>query len=71
MTVSEDSRPELTKDDLAAANWPLARPPFLLETSLPGVFAVGDVRGGSMKRVAPAVGEGSTAVTFVHRVLKE
>ena len=44
---------------------------YLLETSLPGVFAVGDVRGGSMKRVASAVGEGSTAVAFVHRVLKE
>jgi thioredoxin reductase (NADPH) len=56
---------------LAAARWPLARPPHLLETSLPGVFAVGDVRRGSMKRVASAVGEGSTAVAFVHQVLKE
>jgi thioredoxin reductase (NADPH) len=63
--------PDLSAEDLATAKWPLARPPYLLETSLPGVFAVGDVRGGSMKRVASAVGEGSTAVAFVHRVLKE
>jgi thioredoxin reductase (NADPH) len=63
--------PDLSADDLASARWPLARPPHLLETSLPGVFAVGDVRGGSMKRVASAVGEGSTAVAFVHRALKE
>ncbi len=63
--------PDLTPADLAAARWPLARPPHLLETSLPGVFAVGDVRRGSMKRVASAVGEGSTAVAFVHQVLKE
>jgi len=51
--------------------WLLRRPPYLLETSLPGVFAVGDVRAGSMKRVAAAVGEGSMAVQFVHRVLAE
>jgi thioredoxin reductase (NADPH) len=51
------------------AEWTLARPPFLLETSVPGVFAVGDVRAGSVKRVAAAVGEGSMAVQFVHRVL--
>jgi thioredoxin reductase (NADPH) len=62
---------ELTKADLAEAGWPLARAPHLLETSLPGVFAVGDVRGGSMKRVASAVGEGSTAVAFAHKVLQE
>ena len=55
----------------AAARWPLARPPHLLETSLPGVFAVGDVRGGNIKRVASAVGEGSIAVSFVHQVLNE
>ena len=54
-----------------AAKWPLARPPHLLETSLPGVFAVGDVRGGNVKRVASAVGEGSIAVAFVHQVLNE
>jgi thioredoxin reductase (NADPH) len=63
--------PDLTADDLARAKWPLARAPFLLETSLPGVFAVGDARGGNIKRVASAVGEGSIAVAFVHRVLHE
>jgi thioredoxin reductase (NADPH) len=63
--------PDLTPEDLAAAEWPLARPPHLLETSLPGVFAVGDVRRGNVKRVASAVGEGSIAVSFVHRVLQE
>jgi thioredoxin reductase (NADPH) len=63
--------PDLSQEDLAAAHWPLARPPYLLETSLPGVFAVGDVRGGNVKRVASAVGEGSIAVSFVHRVLHD
>jgi thioredoxin reductase (NADPH) len=63
--------PDLSPDDLAAARWPLSRPPHLLETSLPGVFAVGDVRGGNIKRVASAVGEGSIAVSFVHQVLHE
>jgi len=63
--------PDLSPSDLATAHWPLSRPPYLLETSLPGVFAVGDVRSGNIKRVASAVGEGSVAVTFVHRVLQE
>jgi thioredoxin reductase (NADPH) len=63
--------PDLSPEDLAAAHWPLARAPHLLETSLPGVFAVGDVRGGNIKRVASAVGEGSIAVAFVHQVLQE
>jgi thioredoxin reductase (NADPH) len=63
--------PDLSKEDLAAADWPLARLPHLFETSRPGVFAVGDVRAGNMKRVASAVGEGSTAIAFVHRVLAE
>jgi thioredoxin reductase (NADPH) len=63
--------PELSQDDLAAARWPLTRPPYLLETSRPGVFAVGDVRGGNIKRVASAVGEGSIAVAFVHQVLQQ
>ena len=62
--------PALSPEDLAAANWPLTRPPYLLETSRPGVFAVGDVRGGNVKRVASAVGEGSIAVAFVHQVLQ-
>ncbi len=60
----------LTGGDLAADDvsprWPLARPPGLLETSVPGVFAAGDVRSGSVKRVASAVGEGALAVTLVH-----
>jgi thioredoxin reductase (NADPH) len=51
------------------AEWPLRRPPFPLETSLPGIFAVGDIRANSVKRVASAVGEGSMAVQFVHQVL--
>ncbi len=63
--------PDLSPEDLAAARWPLARAPHLLETSLPGVFAIGDVRAGSLKRVASAVGEGSIAVAAVHRVLAE
>jgi thioredoxin reductase (NADPH) len=62
---------DLTHDELANADWPLARPPRLLETSLPGVFAVGDVRSGNVKRVASAVGEGSIAVSFVHQFLRE
>ncbi|MGH8262309.1 MAG: NAD(P)/FAD-dependent oxidoreductase [Steroidobacteraceae bacterium] len=61
---------DLSPEELANANWPLARPPFLLETSAPGVFAVGDVRAGNIKRVASAVGEGSIAVSFVHRSLE-
>jgi thioredoxin reductase (NADPH) len=63
--------PDLTPADLAAARWPLERAPHLLETSVPGVFAVGDVRCGNIKRVASAVGEGSIAIAFVHRVLAE
>jgi len=62
---------DLTTEDLTKAKWPLSRPPYLLETSLPGVFAVGDIRGGSIKRVASAVGEGSIVVSFVHQVLAE
>jgi thioredoxin reductase (NADPH) len=63
--------PDLSPEDLKAAGWRLPRPPFLLETSRPGVFAVGDVRSGNVKRVASAVGEGSIAVAFVHQVLHE
>jgi len=62
---------DLTTEDLAKAQWPLKRSPFLLETSLPGVFAIGDIREGSVKRVASAVGEGSIAVSFVHQALAE
>jgi thioredoxin reductase (NADPH) len=63
--------PDLSHDDLAEARWPLTRAPHLLETSLPGVFAVGDVRASNIKRVASAVGEGSIAISFVHQVLQE
>ena len=63
--------PDLSPEDLATARWPLARAPHLLETSLPGVFAIGDVRAGSLKRVASAVGEGSIAIAAVHQVLHE
>jgi len=59
-----------TGQDLGS-DWPLRRSPYLLETSRPRVFAVGDVRAGSVKRVAAAVGEGSMAVQFVHKVLAE
>lgn len=63
--------PDLLPENLSVSGWPLTRRPYLLETSLPGVFAVGDVRGGSIKRVASAVGEGSIAISLVHQVLKE
>jgi thioredoxin reductase (NADPH) len=62
---------DLRPDELEAARWPLARRPELLETSRPGVFAVGDVRSGSVKRVASAVGEGSVCVQLIHRALRE
>jgi thioredoxin reductase (NADPH) len=65
----------VTGPDLAAHaggdQWPLNRPPLMLETSVPGIFAVGDTRAGSIKRVASAVGEGSMAVHLVHRYLAE
>jgi thioredoxin reductase (NADPH) len=62
--------PDLSPDDLGAAGWPLKRPPYLLETSRPGIFAVGDIRSGNVKRVASAVGEGSIAIALVHQVLQ-
>jgi thioredoxin reductase (NADPH) len=62
---------DLSADELSAAKWPLARRPYLLETSVPGVFAAGDVRGGNVKRVASAVGEGSIAIPLVHQLLGE
>src|SRR5438477_1396070 len=62
---------DLVPDDLEKAGWPLTRRPDLLETSRPGIFAVGDVRSGSVKRVASAVGEGSVCVQLIHRALRE
>jgi thioredoxin reductase (NADPH) len=62
----------LTGSDVAAADrWQLARDPYLLETSVPGIFACGDVRFSPVKRVASAVGEGSMAIAFVHQYLRE
>jgi thioredoxin reductase (NADPH) len=73
--------PEIQKDEKSfiqtgprlsqLSQWTARRQPFLLETSRPGVFAAGDVRSGSVKRVASAVGEGAMAVQFVHHYLKE
>jgi thioredoxin reductase (NADPH) len=62
---------DLQSDERSRSRWPSARPPLLLETSLPAVFAVGDARAGNVKRVASAVGEGSIAIHLVHRVLAE
>ncbi|HEY2899679.1 MAG TPA: FAD-dependent oxidoreductase [Polyangia bacterium] len=62
---------DLRPDDLAGAHWPLPRAPHLMETSIPGVFAVGDARSGSVKRVASAVGEGSICIQLVHRSLQD
>jgi thioredoxin reductase (NADPH) len=61
--------PDLLLDRESAKHWPLDRNPYYLETNVPGVFAAGDVRHGSVKRCASAVGEGAMAVTFVHRYL--
>ncbi|MGH7583494.1 MAG: FAD-dependent oxidoreductase [Gemmatimonadales bacterium] len=62
--------PALSPEEIAGSRWPHHRAPHLLETSLPGVFAVGDVRATNVKRVASAVGEGSIAIAFVHEVLR-
>jgi thioredoxin reductase (NADPH) len=58
-------------EQLRAVTWSLPRQPKLLETSLPGVFAVGDVRSGNVKRLASAVGEGSICISLVQQVLHE
>ena len=55
----------------ATKTWTLGRDPYLLETSVPGIFAVGDVRHGSIKRVASGVGEGSMAIAFVHHIVED
>jgi thioredoxin reductase (NADPH) len=62
---------DLHAEEIAAGRWSLPRQPFMFETTVPRIFAVGDVRCGSVKRVAAAVGEGSTCVQLVHRVLAE
>jgi thioredoxin reductase (NADPH) len=62
---------DLNEAELLPPQWPLARKPYSFETNLPGVFAVGDARYGSVKRVASAVGEGSACVQWIHRVLAE
>lgn len=62
---------DLEPKDLMSSGWNLSRTPFLLETSLPGVLAVGDVRANNVKRVASAVGEGSIAIHMVHQVLQQ
>jgi thioredoxin reductase (NADPH) len=61
--------PGLTRSGDRVPGWPLAREPFMLETSVPGIFCAGDVRSRSVKRIASAVGEGSMAVQFVHQHL--
>ena len=63
--------PDLIRDGLRPKGWTLDRDPFLLETNVPGIFAVGDVRYGSVKRVASGVGEGSVAVQFIHQYLSK
>jgi thioredoxin reductase (NADPH) len=63
--------PDLIRDGQHPKGWTLDRDPFLLETNIPGLFAVGDVRHGSVKRVASGVGEGSVAVQFIHQYLSK
>ncbi|MFF3439081.1 FAD-dependent oxidoreductase [Streptosporangium sp. NPDC002721] len=76
-TIERDERgfvltgPDLTADENRPRNWPLRREPYHLETNVPGVFAAGDVRADSIKRVASAVGEGAMAVALVHRYLEK
>lgn len=70
--IQRDSAGYIRTDrDVAPYDWRLERPPLPLETSVPGVFAIGDVRAGSVKRVASAVGEGSVAIRFVHNYLAD
>lgn len=62
--------PDLIRNGQRSKMWRLKRDPYLMETSVPGIFAAGDVRDGVIRRVASAVGQGSIAVTFVHQYLK-
>jgi thioredoxin reductase (NADPH) len=62
----------LTGDEVVkSGRWSHGRDPYLLETSVPGIFACGDVRSGPVKRVAAAVGEGSMAIAFIHQYLRD
>ena len=61
---------DLRPEELAAAHWPLGRAPYLMETSLPGIFAAGDVRASANRRIAAAVGEGSAAIFSIHQYLR-
>ena len=76
-TVDRDERgflmtgPDVMQGGQRPKGWSLDRDPFLLETNVPGIFAVGDVRHGSVKRVASGVGEGSVAVQFIHQYLSK
>ena len=63
--------PDLSRDGKRPKGWSLDRDPYLLETHVPGIFVAGDVRHGSVKRVASGVGEGSVAIQFVHRYLSQ
>ena len=63
--------PDLAKDGHRPEGWPLDRDPYFFETNIPGLFAAGDVRHGSIKRCASAVGEGAMTVTLVHRYLAQ
>lgn len=63
--------PDVMLEGKPPRDWPLARDPFLLESSVPGIFCAGDVRHGSVKRVASGVGEGSVAISFVHQYLAD
>jgi thioredoxin reductase (NADPH) len=62
--------PDLIRDRSVVGSWPLERAPYSFETSLPGVFAIGDVRHGSIKRITAGAGEGSVAVSELHRLLE-
>ena len=62
--------PNLLQDGVKPKYWPLKRDPYLLETSVPGIFAAGDVRQGAVRRVASAVGQGAVAVNLVHKYLE-
>jgi thioredoxin reductase (NADPH) len=62
--------PDLTQNGGGPKNWRLKRDPYLLETSVPGIFAAGDIRQGAVRRVASAVGQGAVAISMIHQYLK-